>query len=219
VAVVAGKGKLVITGLLEKGMEESAQAAMSYVRSRADALGLEPDFYQKVDVHVHFPEFVRKDGPSAGVTMATSLASALIKVAVKRDLAMTGEITLRGRVMPIGGVKEKLLAAHRSGITTVIIPKENRKDLREVPRRVLRSTRIVLVEHMDDVLREALCLPTSGVLFGPPRERMEYREGELVTIPGSIAARPTSEPVGTSDVPPPKPPPTAPAGPPAAPPA
>jgi len=184
VAVVPGKGKLVITGLLEKGMEESAQAAMSYVRSRAEALGLESDFYQKIDVHVHFPEFVRKDGPSAGVTMATSLASALIKVPVKRDLAMTGEITLRGRVMPIGGVKEKLLAAHRSGITTVIVPKENRKDLREVPRRVLRSTRIVLVDHMDDVLPEALCLPASEARFGPRRERWEYRDGELVIIPG-----------------------------------
>jgi ATP-dependent Lon protease len=184
VAVVPGKGKLVITGLLEKGMEESAQAAMSYVRSRAEALGLEADFYQKVDVHVHFPEFVRKDGPSAGVTMATSLASALMKVPVKRDLAMTGEITLRGRVMPIGGVKEKLLAAHRSGITTVIVPKENRKDLREVPRRVLRSTRIVLVDHMDDVLPEALCLPSSEARFGPRRERWEYRDGELVIIPG-----------------------------------
>ncbi len=183
VAVVAGKGKLVITGLLEKGMEESAQAAMSYVRSRAEPLGLDADFYQKVDVHVHFPEFVRKDGPSAGVTMATSLASALMKVPVKRDLAMTGEITLRGRVMPIGGVKEKLLAAHRSGITTVIVPKENRKDLREVPRRVLRSTRIVLVDHMDDVLREALVLG-ARTLFGPSRERWEYREGELVVIPG-----------------------------------
>jgi ATP-dependent Lon protease len=184
VTVVAGKGKLVITGLLEKGMEESAQAAMSYVRSRADALGLESDFYQKLDVHVHFPEFVRKDGPSAGVTMATSLASALIKVPVKRDLAMTGEITLRGRVMPIGGLKEKLLAAHRSGITTVIVPKENRKDLREVPRRVLKSTRVVLVDHMDDVLREALCLPAPDVLFGPRRERWEYRDGELVVLPG-----------------------------------
>jgi ATP-dependent Lon protease len=165
-------------------MEESAQAAMSYVRSRAEALGLETDFYQKVDVHVHFPEFVRKDGPSAGVTMATSLASALMKVPVKRDLAMTGEITLRGRVMPIGGVKEKLLAAHRSGITTVIVPKENRKDLREVPRRVLRSTRIVLVDHMDDVLPEALCLPSSEARFGPRRERWEYRDGELLIIPG-----------------------------------
>src|SRR5579862_6877213 len=189
VAVVAGKGKLVITGLLEKGMEESAQAAMSYVRSRAEALGLELDFYAKADVHVHFPEFVRKDGPSAGVTMATSLASALIKVPVKRDLAMTGEITLRGRVMPIGGVKEKLLAAHRSGITTVIVPKENRKDLREVPRRVLKATRVVLVDHMDEVLREALCLPAADKLFGESADRWEYREGELVVIPG----RPASE--------------------------
>jgi ATP-dependent Lon protease len=111
--------------------------------------------------------------------MATSLASALIKVPVKRDLAMTGEITLRGRVMPIGGLKEKLLAAHRSGITTVIVPKENRKDLREVPRRVLKATRIVLVEHMDEVLREALCLPSPDAMFGPPKERWEYREGEL----------------------------------------
>jgi ATP-dependent Lon protease len=191
VAVVSGKGKLVITGLLEKGMEESAQAAMSYVRSRAEALGLEPDFYQKVDVHVHFPEFVRKDGPSAGVTMATSLASALIKVPVKRDLAMTGEITLRGRVMPIGGLKEKLLAAHRSGITTVVVPKENRKDLREVPRRVLKSTRIVLVDHMDDVLREALCLPLPNALFGPRRERWEYRDGELVVLPAEAPPSPT----------------------------
>jgi ATP-dependent Lon protease len=180
VAVVSGKGKLVITGLLEKGMEESAQAAMSYVRSRASALGLEPDFYQKVDVHVHFPEFIRKDGPSAGVTMATSLASALIKVPVKRDLAMTGELTLRGRVMAIGGLKEKLLAAHRAGISTVVIPRENRKDLREVPRRVLKATRILLVEHMDEVLREALCISDPDALFGPPRETWEYIDGELV---------------------------------------
>jgi ATP-dependent Lon protease len=190
VSVLAGKGKLVITGLLEKGMEESAQAAMSYVRSRATVLGLDPAFYQKVDVHVHFPEFIRKDGPSAGVTMATSLASSLIKVPVKHDLAMTGEITLRGRVMPIGGLKEKLLAAHRSGISTVIVPRENRKDLREVPRRVLKATRIVLVEHMDEVLREALCLEDPNALFGPPRETWEYVGGELVVRAGS--------PIGTS---------------------
>ena len=195
VAVVAGKGKLVITGLLEKGMEESAQAAMSYVRSRAAELGLEPEFYQKVDVHVHFPEFIRKDGPSAGVTMATSLASALIKIPVRRDLAMTGELTLRGRVMPIGGLKEKLLAAHRSGISTVIVPRENRKDLREVPRRVLKATRIVLVEHMDEVLREALCLPDPSQLFGPPRETMEYRDGELVVGP-AIVPPAASDPAG-----------------------
>ncbi|MCL2449625.1 MAG: endopeptidase La [Polyangiaceae bacterium] len=209
VAVVPGKGKLVITGLLEKGMEESAQAAMSYVRSRAEALGLEGDFYQRVDVHVHFPEFVRKDGPSAGVTMATSLASALMKVPVKRDLAMTGEITLRGRLMPIGGVKEKLLAAHRSGITTVVVPKENRKDLREVPRRVLRATRIVLVDHMDDVLREALVLPPSRALFGPSRERWEYREGELVVIPDERAPRTDGGPVPPSPPPEPAAPPPA----------
>jgi ATP-dependent Lon protease len=217
VTVVSGKGKLVITGLLEKGMEESAQAAMSYVRSRAEALGLEPDFYQKVDVHVHFPEFVRKDGPSAGVTMATSLASALIKVPVKRDLAMTGEITLRGRVMPIGGLKEKLLAAHRSGITTVIVPKENRKDLREVPRRVLRATRVVLVDHMDEVLREALVLPNADKFLGGPRERWEYREGELVVIPATAAASSPAASPGPPDRPrgegPGKPPASAPAAP------
>ncbi|WP_394820889.1 endopeptidase La [Pendulispora albinea] len=203
VAVVPGKGKLAITGLLEKGMEESAHAAMSYVRSRAQILGLDVDFYQKVDVHVHFPEFIRKDGPSAGVTMATSLASSLIKVPVKRDLAMTGEITLRGRVLPIGGLKEKLLAAHRSGITTVIVPRENRKDLREVPRRVLRATRIVLVEHMDEVLREALCLDDPDAVFGKSRESWQYIDGELVIRGADSTRLPTSpvalpEPAGTS---------------------
>jgi ATP-dependent Lon protease len=202
VAVVPGKGKLVITGLLEKGMEESAQAAMSYVRSRAAVLGLEPDFYQKVDVHVHFPEFIRKDGPSAGVTMATSLASALTKIPVKKDLAMTGELTLRGRVMPIGGLKEKLLAAHRSGITTVVVPRENRKDLREVPRRVLKATRIVLVEHMDEVLREALCYPDPDSVFGPRRESMEYKDGELVVLPaqaGRLPIKPAETPHATGN--------------------
>jgi ATP-dependent Lon protease len=190
VAIVPGKGKMAITGLLEKGMEESAHAAMSYVRSRATALGLEPDFYQKIDVHVHFPEFIRKDGPSAGVTMATSLASALIKVPVKRDLAMTGELTLRGRVLAIGGLKEKLLAAHRAGITTVIVPRENRKDLREVPRRVLKATRIILVEHADEVLREALCLSDPEALFGPARESWEYIDGELVVKGAAPAVSP-----------------------------
>ena len=180
VTVLTGKGKLLITGLLEKGMEESAQAAMSYVRSRAEAFGLDPDFYQKVDVHVHFPEFVPKDGPSAGVTMATSLASALMKVPVRNNLAMTGEITLRGRVLPIGGLKDKLLAAHRARLDTVIIPKENRKDLREIPRRVLRSMRIVLASHMDDVLREALMVDHPIAIFGPGSDVMEYRNGELV---------------------------------------
>jgi ATP-dependent Lon protease len=179
VTVVPGKGKLVITGLLEKGMEESGQAAMSYIRSRANALRLEVDFYQKNDVHVHFPDFVRKDGPSAGVTMATAIASALTRVPVRHDVAMTGEITLRGRVMPIGGLKEKLLAAHRGGIKTVLVPKENRKDLREIPRRVLRALRVVLVDHMDDVLREALALERPEEYFGPRRVMLEYRAGEF----------------------------------------
>jgi ATP-dependent Lon protease len=178
VAVVPGKGKQVITGLLEKGMEESAQAAMSYIRSRAGVLSLETEFYQKVDVHVHFPDFIRKDGPSAGVTMATSIASALTRIPVRNDVAMTGEITLRGRVMPIGGLKEKLLAAHRGGITTVLIPRENQKDLRDVPRRVIKALRIVLVDHMDDVLREALVLDDPAAMFGERQVIMEYREGE-----------------------------------------
>jgi ATP-dependent Lon protease len=181
VAVVAGKGKLVITGLLEKGMQESAQAAMSYIRSRQKLLGLEEDFYQKLDFHVHFPEFVPKDGPSAGITMATSIASALLRIPVRRNVAMTGEITLRGRVMPIGGLKEKMLAAHRAGIDTLVIPRENRKDLREIPRRVLNASRVLLVEHMDEVLREALVLSDPDSLFGSPRVRpLEYRHGKLI---------------------------------------
>ena len=180
-----GKGKLVITGLLEKGMEESAQAAMSYVRvarerARARA-GLLPEGRRARALPRVRPEGRAERGRDDG----DGLASALIKVPVQRDLAMTGEITLRGRVMPIGGLKEKLLAAHRSGITTVIVPQENRKDLREVPRRVLKATRIVLVEHMDEVLREALCLPDARrALRRAPKERWEYREGELVVIPG-----------------------------------
>ena len=181
VAVVSGKGKLHITGLLEKGMQESAQAAMSYIRSRQRVLGLDTEFYEKVDVHVHFPEFVPKDGPSAGITMATSIASALLRIPVRRNVAMTGEITLRGRIMPIGGLKEKMLAAHRAGIDTILIPKENRKDLREIPKRVLQATRVVLVEHMDQVLAEALSLSDPDTLFGTTRVRpLEYRHGKLI---------------------------------------
>jgi ATP-dependent Lon protease len=181
VAVVPGKGKLSITGLLEKGMQESAQAAMSYIRSREKLLGLPPDFYQNNDFHIHFPEFVPKDGPSAGVTMATSIASALMRIPVKRNLAMTGEITLRGRVMPIGGLKEKALAAHRAGIDTLLVPKDNRKDLREIPRRVLAMTRIVLIEHADEALREALCISDPDAIFGKRIPPMEYVNGKLVT--------------------------------------
>ena len=158
-AVVHGKGKLTITGQLGDVMQESARAAISYVRSRAADLGLDPDFYQEVDIHVHFPEgAIPKDGPSAGVTMATALVSALCKIPVRHDVAMTGEITLRGRVLPIGGLKEKLLAARRAGIRTVLIPEENRKDIKDVPQQVRRSMKLVLVEHADEVLGHALAI-------------------------------------------------------------
>jgi ATP-dependent Lon protease len=164
VSIVAGKGKLVLTGKLGDVMQESAQAAISYVRSRAPSLGLERDFYNRADIHVHLPEgAIPKDGPSAGITMCTGLVSALLRVPVRRDVAMTGEITLRGRVLAIGGLKEKILAAHRSGITTVIMPKENAKDLRDIPKRVLKTLRVVPVEHMDEVLRIALMLPSGEV--------------------------------------------------------
>jgi ATP-dependent Lon protease len=185
-SILPGKGKLIITGRLEKGMEESGHAAMSYVRSRLAKLGLGEERFQSVDVHVHFPDFVRKDGPSAGVTMVTAIVSALMRVPVSRDVAMTGEITLRGRVLPIGGLKEKLLAAHRAGLTTVILPKENRKDLREIPRRVLKLLRLVLVDHVDEVLREALILEDPDAVFGPPRTVIEFRKGELVVREGHV---------------------------------
>ncbi|MDH3974348.1 MAG: endopeptidase La [Deltaproteobacteria bacterium] len=157
VTVVPGKGTLLITGKLGDVMKESAQAAMSYVRSRADEFGLEKDFYQKVDLHIHVPEgAIPKDGPSAGITMATAVISALTRRPVRGDLAMTGEITLRGRVLPIGGLKEKLLAAHRNGIRTVLIPHENKKDLKDVPEKILRTVNVIPVNHMDEVVKEAL---------------------------------------------------------------
>ena len=163
VTIMPGKGKLIITGRLGDVMQESAQAALSYVRSRADELGLERDFYQNVDIHIHVPEgAIPKDGPSAGITMATALVSALTKIPVRHDLAMTGEVTLRGRVLPIGGLKEKVLAAHRGGIKTVLIPAENEKDIREIPANVLRTVELVLVDHMDQVLRRALVLEDPG---------------------------------------------------------
>jgi ATP-dependent Lon protease len=181
VTVVPGKGKLLITGKLGDVMQESAQAAMSYIRSRAASLRLDPDFYAKLDIHVHFPEgAIPKDGPSAGITIATSLASALLRVPVRRDVAMTGEITLRGRVLEIGGLKEKLLAAHRAGIETVFIPAENRKDLREIPRRVFKAMRIICVEHVDDVLCEALIFDAVDTLLRPTGSAIEYLHGELV---------------------------------------
>ena len=140
VTIVPGKGKLTLTGKLGEVMQESAQAAMSYLRSRAGTFGLSNDFQNKVDVHVHFPEgAIPKDGPSAGITMATAMAAALLRIPVRQTIAMTGEVTLRGRVLPIGGLKEKILAAHRAGVTTVLVPEDNRKDLKDVPEAVLEQ--------------------------------------------------------------------------------
>ncbi len=154
--IMKGTGKMVMTGKLGDVMQESVQAAMTYVRSRADEFSLPDNYYKETDVHVHVPEgAIPKDGPSAGIAMATSIASAYMKKKVRGDLAMTGEITLRGRILPIGGVKEKLLAAHRGNMKIVIIPKENEKDLAEVPANVLKAMKIVFVEHMDDVLAAA----------------------------------------------------------------
>ncbi len=160
VSVTPGAGKLVVTGRLGEVMQESANAAMSYVRSRGKQLGLVPDFYSKVDIHIHVPEGATpKDGPSAGITIATAITSALTRVPIKASVAMTGEITLRGRVLPIGGLKEKLIAALRGGIKTVLIPKENEKDLKEIPALITRGLELIPVEHMDEVLVAALAHP------------------------------------------------------------
>jgi ATP-dependent Lon protease len=166
VTIVPGRSKLTITGRLREVMQESARAALSYVRSRSEQLALSPDFYQKSDIHIHIPEgAIPKDGPSAGITLATALVSALCRVPVRNDLAMTGEITLRGRVLPIGGLKEKVLAAHRGGIKTVLMPKENEKDVDEIPQQVLKNVTLIKVEHMDEVLKHALVLPDPDAFF------------------------------------------------------
>ncbi|MDY6856241.1 MAG: endopeptidase La [Thermodesulfobacteriota bacterium] len=171
VTIMPGKGKLIVTGKLGDVMQESAQAAMSYVRSRGELLGLQKDFYQNVDIHIHVPEgAIPKDGPSAGITMTTAITSALIKKPVCKDIAMTGEITLRGRVLPIGGLKEKVLAAHRGGIKTIIIPKENEKDIKEIPSKILKTVDIIMAEHMDEILRMALILDDAKSFMKPKKD-------------------------------------------------
>jgi ATP-dependent Lon protease len=167
--LMAGKGKLTLTGKLGDVMQESAQAALSYVRSKAAELNLAEDFHSKIDIHVHVPEgAIPKDGPSAGITMATTLVSALTKIPTRRDVAMTGEITLRGKVLPIGGVKEKVLAAHRAGVTNIVLPRDNEKDLADIPKNVLDSLDIHMVSTMDEVLKIALAEPLPARIPATP---------------------------------------------------
>jgi ATP-dependent Lon protease len=207
VTVMPGKGKLSLTGKLGEVMQESAQAAMSYVRSRAESLGLDREFYSRVDVHVHCPEgAIPKDGPSAGITMATALTSALLRVPVRRSVAMTGEITLRGRVLPVGGIKEKILAAHRGQVFTCVIPKENQRDLKDVPARVMKQMTIVPVEHMDEVLRTTLALARPEEFLPEPSEPGDWRQPPKAArdkAPDAEAAPASPAPPAAAGPPPP----------------
>ena len=177
--IMEGRGKLTTTGKLGDVMQESAQAAMSYIRSRAQSLGLKRDFYRHIDIHIHVPEgAIPKDGPSAGITLATSVCSALTKIPVRCDVAMTGEITLRGKVLPIGGLKEKVLAAHRHGIYEVIVPRDNEKDLPDIPENIRKEMKWDFVDSMDDVLRIALEREISPLALAPPAAPVEVRPVE-----------------------------------------
>jgi ATP-dependent Lon protease len=187
VQVLDGKGKLTTTGQLGDVMTESAQAALSYVRSRAQHLGLPRDFYRNVDIHIHVPEgAIPKDGPSAGITLATALASALARIPVRRDLAMTGEVTLRGKVLAIGGLKEKLLAAHRAGIFEAILPEDNRKDLPDIPENLRNAMKLNFVDTMDEVLKIALEAPLPEL----KEETPDVLEAGVLNVPATPEQRP-----------------------------
>ena len=194
VSVMDGKGGLTLTGQLGEVMQESAQAALTYARSHARELDMADLDFDKVDLHIHVPEGgIPKDGPSAGVTMATALISALSGRAIRHDLAMTGEVTLRGRVLPIGGLKEKLMAAHRMRLKTVLIPKRNEKDLVDVPRDVQRDLNLVLVERMEEILAKALLDPEPAAK--PKRTRQAPRpRKKAVQVPSSATQPPAEAP-------------------------
>ncbi len=202
--VMKGKGALTLTGHLGDVMKESAQAALSYVRSREKTLGINPDMFTKQDLHIHVPAgAIPKDGPSAGITMATAIASAMAQVPARRDLAMTGEITLRGRVLPIGGLKEKILAAKRAKLTTVILPKRNKKDLDEIPKHILKGIQLVFADTMDDVMKVALrrtsraARPSDKPQSPQERSRASVkrekpgRTGRPASVHANLMARPT----------------------------
>jgi ATP-dependent Lon protease len=178
VSIMNGKGSLTLTGQLGEVMQESAQAALTYARAHGPELGLSEVDFDKIDLHVHVPEgAIPKDGPSAGITIATALISALGERPIRHDVAMTGEITLRGRVLPIGGIKEKLMAAHRNRMTTVLIPRRNKKDLVDVPRDVQRELKILMVDRMDEILSSAL-LPGPERAPKPKRNRARKKKTE-----------------------------------------
>jgi ATP-dependent Lon protease len=186
---VPGKGQIKTTGKLGEVMQESIQAAMSFVKARAPAYGVKPSIFARKDIHVHLPEgAVPKDGPSAGIGMVTAMISTLSGIAVRRDIAMTGEVTLRGRVLPIGGLKEKLLAALRGGITTVLIPAENEKDIAELPASVKEGLEIVPVDHVDQVLARALVAPLQAIEW---TEADEHAPEPPVHSSGTSAGEPS----------------------------
>ena len=187
-SLMYGKGGLTLTGKLGDVMQESAQTAVSFIRSRAEELGIAKDFNRRIDVHIHVPEgAIPKDGPSAGITICTALVSALTNISVRNDVAMTGEITLRGKILPIGGVKEKLLAAHRAGINNIILPRDNEKDLADIPENVLSQLTVKMVESMDEVFETALTAPLSKIeagedSSGPEPDKLdEGIQGESIT--------------------------------------
>ena len=174
VAVLEGKGGLQMTGQMGEVMQESGQAALTYIKSRGQQLNIDLDVFERMDIHVHMPEGgIPKDGPSAGITMATAIVSALTGRPVYRHIGMTGEITLRGRVLPIGGVREKVLAAHRAGLKTVILPEKNLKDLIDLPKTAKSELKIIPVKHMDDVLLVALA---PKAIIEPPRPRRQPKD-------------------------------------------